>query len=114
MRGRGAHTGVSRLARAILLSAGLCGTLPSSAWAQGYSPAPPPPSLLPSPPIASRPNDPPGSAPVGSPPVLSQETPVGPSAPIPQASVAPEGQTIDLSSALRLAGVQNLALGVAP
>ncbi len=112
MRGTGAHTGVSRLARAILLSAGLCGTLPTAhVWAQGYSPAPPPPSLSPF--GTSPPNDPPGSTPVGSAPVLSQETPVGPSAPIPQASVAPEGQTIDLSSALRLAGVQNLALVVA-
>jgi outer membrane protein TolC len=113
MRGTGAYTGVSRLARAILLSAGFCGMLPASARAQGYAPAPQPPSLSLSQPSPSRPNDPPGSTLVGSGPVLSQETPVGPSAPIPQASVAPEGQTIDLSSALRLAGVQNLALVVA-
>src|SRR6202044_380533 len=106
MRGWGVHTGVSRLARAILLSAGLCGTLPAArAWAQGYSAAPPPPSYLPpslssSQPSTSRPNDPTNSAPSGAAPVLSQQTPVGPSAPVPQASVAPEGQTIDLSSAL--------------
>ena len=38
---------------------------------------------------------------------------VGMSGPISQASVAPEGQPIDLASALRLAGVQNLSLVVA-
>jgi outer membrane protein TolC len=39
--------------------------------------------------------------------------PLSSSAPISQSSVAPEGQTIDLASALRLAGVQNLSLVVA-
>jgi outer membrane protein TolC len=44
---------------------------------------------------------------------MSQQTPVGTSTPLSRSSVAPEGQTIDLASALRLAGVQNLSLVVA-
>ncbi len=81
----------------------------AGAWAQGYSPPPPPTSA----PLTLRPNDPSTSSSSSSGPVVSQETPVGPSAPVPQASVAPAGQPIDLSSALRLAGVQNLSLVVA-
>jgi outer membrane protein TolC len=78
-------------------------------------------AFVPPPPSATRPTEtstsPTGASMgpslTGDASLISQPIPVGSSAPISQSSVAPEGQVVDLASALRLAGVQNLSLVVA-
>jgi len=92
----------------LLLAAGILGAL-----ARGMTSAADGDSIPPMPAASGSTGPMSSAAPVTPSQTISQQVPFGTSAPLSQSSVAPEGQTIDLASALRLAGVQNLSLVVA-
>ncbi|HEV3298871.1 MAG TPA: TolC family protein [Planctomycetaceae bacterium] len=104
----GDEQNVFELTRSLMLAAGILGAL-----AYRTTSAAEDVSGLPLPAASGRTGPMLIEAPIGPSQSTSQQTPSGSTAPLPQASAAPEGQTIDLASALRLAGVQNLSLVIA-